>query len=91
MGKVVVNRCYGIFGLSEAAIQWLKEHGNNSGVNSSRHDPILIECVQTLKDKANSRYSNLEVIEFEGNKYRIQNYDGLESVETPNSIKWITI
>lgn len=91
MGRVVINRCYGAFGLSEEAILWLKEHGNNSGASTSRHDPILIECVQTLKDKANGRYSNLEVIEFEGNKYRIQNYDGMESVETPNSIKWITI
>ena len=89
MGKVVVNRCYGVFGLSAEAMKWLKDRGY-LGINS-RHDPLLVECVETLKDKANGRYAALEVVEFSGNKYRIANYDGMESVETPDNIKWITI
>lgn len=54
----------------------------------SRHDPILVQVVEELEERANGSYSNLRIEEVNG-PYRIDEYDGLESVETPNSYDWI--
>lgn len=56
-----------------------------------RTDPILIQVVEELGEKANSSFSHLKIDEFSGNKYRICEYDGLEYIETPDSIHWKTI
>jgi len=53
-----------------------------------RTDPILIQVVEELGDKANGEYAELSIVEFSGNKYRICEYDGLEWLETPDSIQW---
>jgi hypothetical protein len=55
----------------------------------SRHDPILVQVVEELGDKANGSYAKLVIEEVSG-PYRIDEYDGFESVETPNSYDWIT-
>ena len=57
----------------------------------SRHDPILVQVVEELGDKANGRYADLKIVEVPGNKYRVCEYDGQEWVETPESLDWITI
>lgn len=91
MGKVVVNRCYGGFDLSEEALKWLKEKGLEipySYYDGPRHHPLLVQCVEELGDKASGRFSNLMVYEFEGDQYYIDEYDGMESVETPDTIYW---
>lgn len=54
-----------------------------------RHDPALVQVVEELKDKANAEYAKLRIHEISG-PYRIDEYDGFESVETPNSYDWIT-
>lgn len=54
-----------------------------------RHDPVLVQVVEELGDKANTQYSKLSIEEVYG-QYRINEYDGLESVETSGSINWIT-
>jgi len=54
-----------------------------------RHDPILVQVVEELGDKANGNYAELSIAEVNG-PYRIDEYDGFESVETPNSYDWIT-
>lgn len=49
---------------------------------SFRSDPLVIECVKTLKEKANDRYSALEVITIPDNiNWEIDEYDGLEHIE----------
>lgn len=53
-----------------------------------RTDPVLVQVVEELGDKANGGCAELTVVEFSGNKYRICEYDGLEWVETPDSIQW---
>lgn len=54
-----------------------------------RADPILIQVVETLGAKANSRFSDLKIIDLPpGTKYRIQEYDGNEWVETEDGIDW---
>lgn len=55
----------------------------------SRHNPILVQVVLELKDKANGDCANLAIKEVDG-PYRIDEYDGFESVETPGSYDWIT-
>lgn len=53
-----------------------------------RIDPVLIQVVEELGDKANGEYAELRVVEFSGNKYRICEYDGMEWLETPDTIRW---
>ena len=56
--------------------------------NVNRHDPILVQVVEELGDKANAEYAKLRIAQVSG-PYRIDEYDGFESVETPNGIDWI--
>jgi hypothetical protein len=55
----------------------------------SRHDPILVQVVEELGDKANGDYAKLAIAEVSG-QYYIDEYDGSESVQTPNNMNWIT-
>jgi hypothetical protein len=57
--------------------------------NVSRHDPILVQVVEELGEKANGECAKLAIAEVSG-AYRIDEYDGSESVESPNSYDWIT-
>lgn len=53
-----------------------------------RHDPVLVQVVEELGDKANGECAKLAIEEVDG-PYRIDEYDGFESVETPGSYDWI--
>jgi hypothetical protein len=55
----------------------------------SRHDPILVQVVEELGEKANGECAKLAIDEISG-PYRIDEYDGFESVECPDSYDWIT-
>lgn len=78
--KVVINRCYGGFGFSEKAMEFL-------GVGSewpdiARNDPKLVECVEKLGEEANGTYAELKVVEIPDDvNWKIGEYDGLEWVE----------
>ena len=54
-----------------------------------RHDPILVQVVEELGGKANGECAKLAIDEISG-PYRIDEYDGYESVECPDSYDWIT-
>ena len=101
MTKIVVNVCYGGFGLSPEASELLNkkknlkkgdkhftnpEHGYLN--NITRHDKHLIEVVEELEEKANGRHADLIIVEAEGYQYRIEEYDGNESLETPETEYW---
>ena len=88
--KVVYNACYGGFGLSKEAEDWLKEKGFDFD-KLSRHDPLLVECVETLGDKANDVFSDLQIAEISSRIYRIDEYDGWERVMTPDDDEWTVI
>lgn len=49
----------------------------------SRHDPILVQVVEELGIYANGDCADLKIYETESNLYRIDEYDGLETVITP--------
>lgn len=57
--------------------------------NVSRHDPILVQVVEELGDKANGSYAKLDIEEVSG-PYRIDEYDGNETVVEPSGYDWIT-
>ena len=54
-----------------------------------RHDPILVQVVEELGDKANGRFSALKIAEVpSGVGYRIDEYDGNERVMTSADYEW---
>jgi len=55
----------------------------------SRHDPILVQVVEELGDKANGSCAKLAIAEVSG-PYRIDEYDGYETVVEPDGYDWIT-
>jgi len=93
--KVVYNNCYGGFSLSKEAIDLYKELTGKLGEicdsDISRHDPALVKVVETLKEKANGYVADLRVKEIKGNKYRIEEYDGIEAVVEPDDIEWVEV
>jgi hypothetical protein len=59
------------------------------GNDISRHDPILVQVVEELGDKANGMCAKLAIEEVSG-PYRIDEYDGNETVIEPDGYDWIT-
>lgn len=98
MNKIVLNKDYGGFGLSLEAVKlYNKLAGKNLesyeiSETVKRHDPILVQVVETLGPQlASGKYASLAIETIEGNKYIINEYDGLESIQTPEDIKWNVI
>lgn len=57
-----------------------------------RHDPALVQVVEELGEKANSRFSKLVIYETDSRMYRIDEYDGYESVKTGYSDDtWVVV
>lgn len=51
-----------------------------------RQDPILIEVIEELGEKASGRFGRLEVVEIPDNwYYKIDEYDGVETIYYSNS------
>ena len=91
--KVVINTCYGGFGLSDEAEDLVeKRTGKAFDVHTHpRHCPILVSVVEELKSAASDTYAELDVIEIKGNRYIIREYDGIECVQEPGDIKWVEV
>lgn len=58
---------------------------------TSRHDPKLIKAVEELGKEASSPFADLRIAEIDSDRYIIREYDGSESVITPDKIDWIKI
>ena len=92
--KVVINKCYGGFGLSKAAVDLYAElkdmdpgrynkqgnfYENINEYDISRDDPVLVQVVESLGDLANDIYAELKVVEIpDGVNWSIEEYDGRE-------------
>ncbi len=83
---VVINDCYGGFGLSDRAIT---EYKKLAGITDpefydrdvARDDPYLIKVIKQLGMAANGAHANLKIIEIPGDiEWLIQEYDGAEWV-----------
>lgn len=97
MFKVVYNNCFGGFGLSNKAKERYKELSGGDEIDEyicDRHDPILVKVVEELGSKmASGQHAKLQIEEIDCRTYRIKEYDGNESVETPENdhLSWTVI
>jgi hypothetical protein len=85
MQKIVINICHGGFGLSETAeLRYLELTGQPISEyrwEIKRDDPVLVKVVEELGEQANTRYSNLKVVEIPDEvEWSIHEYDGVEWV-----------
>ena len=83
--KLVVNNCYGRFGLSPKAqerywgLKGKKEFARSETIE--RHDPVLVRVVEEMGKAADGWRARLTVIEIpDGVDYVIRDYDGMEWV-----------
>lgn len=84
--RIVINDCYGGFGLSDRA---RREYCKAIGITEenfiereiNRDDPYLIKIVKELGMSANGPHANLKIIEIPGNvEWIVEEYDGAEWV-----------
>lgn len=81
MPKVVINKCFGGFSLSEEAFNYLglEWDGYGYAYDDDRANPKLVECVEALGTKADGQLSSLRVVEVpDGVEYTIESDDGQE-------------
>ena len=85
--KIVLNKCYGGFGLSGEARRYLGYLGWDKPHEIPRDDPRLIQVVEELREKANGPYAELKVIEIpDGVPWEIDDYDGYERCINPDYV-----
>ena len=105
--KVAYNDDYGGFNLSDTAIIrfmeiYEKRNGTmvgcpteseiRTGYNIKRHDPVLIETLESLTPaEYNGFGADIKIEEVEGKIYRIHHCDGAELVEVPHDNDWIVV
>jgi len=83
--KVAINTCWGGFGLSKEAYEYMglewDGHGNAFSSNGKRTDPKLIECIEALGEKSNGMLAEISIVEVPDDvDWYIDEYDGRESV-----------
>lgn len=80
--KVVINRCYGGFTLSDAACKKLGCGPYDYDQDELRYAPELVRVVEELGYAASGSCSALKVVEIPDDvAWYIHNYDGMESIE----------
>jgi len=82
--KIVINDCYGGFGLSDAALERYNTLTGKSVEyfwDLERDDPVLVQVVEQMGEVANGKYSELKIVEVpDGVKWYIHEYGGMEHV-----------
>ena len=99
--KLVINVCHGGFELSADAIDIINKKKNLEITDPDyitpyyefrgkfpRYDLDLVETVESLGAKASGPMANLVVVEVEGPRFMLNEYDGWESIETPETTRW---
>jgi hypothetical protein len=79
--KIVINKCFGGFGLSDAAeTRYKNESGNDiSQWDIPRNDAILVSIVEELGEDSWGGYAELSVVEIpDGVEREVEEYDGKE-------------
>jgi hypothetical protein len=83
--KVVINACFGGFGLSNEAIRRIRDlKGITKDIDIwgiDRSDPALVQVIEELGKAVNGSYADLRVVEIPDDvEWHIHEYDGLEHV-----------
>ena len=86
--KVVLNSCFGGFGLSEKAharyTQITGNKYNEYGADANRADPALVQVVEELGSEASGMCARLRIVIIpDGVRWEIQEYDGSETLTNP--------
>lgn len=56
-----------------------------------RADPDLVAVVESMGDRANGEHADLKIADIpSGTRYRIEEYEGLETIMTPDDYVWQT-
>ena len=80
--KIVINTCYGGFGLSKEALALYNERSRTVvtyDFEIKRNDPILVEIVEQLGEAADGCFSALKVVEIPDDvEWGIEEDDGHE-------------
>jgi hypothetical protein len=90
--RIVINTCYGGFGLSEIALQRYKQMAGITDPDWSyyeinRADPYLVKIVREMGMSANGKFSNLKIVEVPADvDWEIAEYDGNEWVAEKHRI-----
>lgn len=89
MIKIVVNRCFGGFSLSQEAKVWISKNFPDTIVDSfdtygcgmKRDSAALVQCVEALGKNASGRCASLQVVEIPDDvDWDIEEYDGSETI-----------
>lgn len=80
--ELVINRCFGGFALSDEVCEYLGCGTYDYSRPHERNDWRLVEAVKKFGDRANTFFSDLQVVELpdETTDYTIEEYDGAEKV-----------
>ena len=84
--KVVINKCYGGYGLSKEAydylgLKWRDGTLQGYAFDDDRTNTKLVRCIEELGDKAHGELAKLEIVEIpDGIDWEIEEYDGVEWV-----------
>lgn len=86
MPKIVINACFGGFGLSEAALDEYKSLKDITDPNFYYYDiprdcPVLVAMVEEQGNAVDGRYADLKIVEVPDDvNWYIEEYDGNEHV-----------
>lgn len=79
--KIVINKCFGGFSLSEEAAKLLDCARHDFYDHQKRNDPRLIEVVEKLGKRANGDCAELKVVTIPDDvDWEISEYDGVEHI-----------
>jgi len=88
--KIVINTCYGGFGLSKEALALFNERSgmvNTYDTGIPRNNPILVEIVEQLGEAADGGHAELKVVEIPDDvKWHIHEYDGWETIHEDHRV-----
>jgi hypothetical protein len=86
MTKIVINACFGGFGLSEAALDEYKSRKDITDPNFYYYDiprdcPVLVAMIEEQGTAVNGGFADLKIVEVPDDvKWDIHEYDGNEHV-----------
>ena len=85
--KIAINTDFGGFGLSDDAIDLYKILTGIPPAEDvyyweiARNDPVLVQIIEQLGERANGTYSSLKIVEIPDDvEWHIHEYDGMEHV-----------
>jgi hypothetical protein len=95
MKKIVINSCFGGFGLSRQALDLYMDLAKVPDEEREdfwehyieRDDPALIEVVERLGQEADGEFADLKIVEIPDDvEWQVEEYDGLEHVAEKHRI-----